>query len=331
MPIRNVHARTTPPSIIFVASMALAGEDTSKHPFFIMSTANTSNINNSKVRMPAEWERHAACLILYPHNAATFRDNCVPAQYQVLEVARAIATHGNENVLLFCNSERSANELRAKLTDKDERISVELCPSDDTWARDTGPTFVIQESSNECELVGISWDFNAYGGEKEGCYWPCETDKQVAKRMCQVLSRRLDMTIPTRAVPIVLEGGSIHTDGEGTILTTEECLLNPNRNPRLSKRDIETTVLSALGCTKVIWLPFGLAADDDTNGHVDNLACFSQPGHVVLSWTDDAEGDAENYMRCRRAMEVLEKETDAKGRPLTIHKLHLPPPMVRRN
>jgi agmatine deiminase len=104
-------------------------------------------------------------------------------------------------------------------------------------------------------------------------------------------------------------------------------LLNPNRNPTLSKEEIERRVLRATGGTKMIWLPFGLAYDDDTNDHIDNFACFVKPQHVVLAWTDNESEDEENYRRCRQAKELLEKETDARGEPLFVHKLHLPRPM----
>lgn len=280
--------------------------------------------------MPAEWEQpHTACLILYPHNTGTFRHECRPAQEQVLEVAQAISTAGNEDVILFCKDSQTATKVRNNFGNN-KRIVVAVCPSDDTWARDTGPTFIVNNNNNNT-LIGLDWDFNAYGGEDEGCYWPCQVDKQVASNMCSFLSQQhqYQRSITTRKVPLVLEGGSIHTDGQGTVLTTSECLLNTNRNPTMSKKEIESLVLEALGCTKMIWLPFGLEGDDDTNGHVDNLACFSQPCHVILSWTDEEEGDAENYKRCRQAAEVLENEVDAQGRTLTVHKLHLPPPMVR--
>ena len=239
-------------------------------------------------------------------------------------VAKAIATEGNEDVVIFCKTEQDAKELREELDMA--RITAMVCPSDDTWARDTGPTFVFENGKT---LVGLDWDFNAYGGEESGCYWPCDNDKAVAHNMCQALSKHYSVSLETQKVPLVLEGGSIHTDGEGTVLTTKECLLNRNRNPDMTQEEIEQQVLAALGCTKMIWLPDGLAADDDTDGHIDNLACFTKPGHVVLSWTDDQEKDPDNHRRCRAAAEVLESETDAKGRSLVVQKLYLPPPMVR--
>jgi agmatine deiminase len=131
------------------------------------------------------------------------------------------------------------------------------------------------------------------------------------------------------SIPIILEGGSIHTDGEGTLLTTEECLCNPNRNPQLQRHQIEQILQLCLHIEKVIWLPTGLDADDDTNGHIDNFCCFVRPGHVVLAWTDDDVHDVENYQRCRQAEQVLVSAKDAKGRSFTITKLYLPSPPLR--
>lgn len=116
-------------------------------------------------------------------------------------------------------------------------------------------------------------------------------------------------------------------DGQGTLLTTEECLINPNRNPTLSKSDIERTLSTALGVSHFIWLPFGLVGDDDTNGHVDNIACFVKPGVVMLSWAEEGE-DEEQYRRCMLALQVLESSVDAKGRKIQVIKLPLPRAMV---
>jgi agmatine deiminase len=312
--------------------------------------------------MPAEWTPHAACLMLYPHNPATFR---LPlAQAAVRNIARAIAKAGKERVVLFCKSPAQAAQLQKDLQNENEssddndnnnddgpaEIIVKICPSNDTWARDTGPTFVMSRSrtstisQRHSHLQGLNWEFNAYGGPEEGCYWPCELDRKVALRMCRELSsddspdddlhqfnlsdQVFDTIKITHSIPLMLEGGSIHTDGQGTILTTKECLLHSNRNPEKSQQEIQDIVLRATGCTKMIWLDTGLACDDDTNGHIDNFACFVQPAVVVLAWTEDATHDAENYRRCRAALHILESETDASGRPLTVHKLYLPSPMV---
>lgn len=291
------------------------------------------------IHMPAEWHPHEACLIVYPHNTGVFRSEvskCDLARAEVRNVARAICNEGNENVFLFCNTVGEADELKSTLekesapegTKNNCNIYVEVCESDDSWCRDTGPTFVY--TNDKKKMIGIDWDFNAYGGEKEGCYWPCNLDQAVAKNMVKTLSAQYadaETKIEHLEVKdLVLEGGSFHTDGEGTILVTEECLLNKNRNPHLSKAQIEEHLLTKLGAEKVVWLKDGLAFDDDTNGHIDNIACFARPGEIVLSWTDDEKD--ENYERFQAAMKVLQSTKDAKGRSFKVHKLYVPKPMV---
>ena len=329
------------------------------------------NTPSLSYHMPAEWEHHRACLILYPHNTGVFRSStitkcdessngihseimikCGPARMEVRNVARTICNYGQEDVFIFCNTIEEAEELRAKLKEEENanenesnqnQIFVKVCKSDDSWCRDTGPTFVKTTALATDSIIGLDWKFNAYGGPESGCYWPCTNDQKVAQTMIKVLSNHYnnsnngnncnednkrtstDSEILHQQVDIILEGGSFHTDGEGTILTTEECLLNPNRNPNMSKEDISKTLCQYLGGSKVIWLPFGIFNDEDTNGHVDNIATFAKPGHVVLSWTDDVN-DA-NYERFKAAEEILLNELDARGRKIVVHKLHVPRPL----
>ena len=188
----------------------------------------------SSYRMPAEWQPHRACLLLCPHNAATFRLARVRAQF--LHVARTIAAAAEE-VVLGCHDEAQLIEYRELISKDDPSIHCALCPSNDSWARDTGPTFVL-DRNDETKLQALDWDFNAYGGPNEGCYWPCEQDKQVASRFVEIVKTKKCIPASTsiRKIPLVLEGGSIHTDGQATILTTAECLLNKNRNPHKSKK-----------------------------------------------------------------------------------------------
>ncbi|HCL54189.1 MAG TPA: agmatine deiminase, partial [Pseudomonas sp.] len=127
-----------------------------------------------------------------------------------------------------------------------------------------------------------------------------------------------------RTEGFVLEGGSIHVDGEGTVITTEECLLNHNRNPHLNREQIETVLRDNLAVDTVVWLPDGLY-NDETDGHVDNFCCYVRPGEVLLAWTDDVNDP--NYARCHAAMEVLQTTRDAKGRAFVVHKMPIPGPL----
>jgi len=181
-------------------------------------------------------------------------------------------------------------------------------------------------------IAGVDWDFNAWGGSTGGLYPGWKRDKLVASRIVSLIKKSNDKDnnrtieeVPLFTCPIVLEGGSIHVDRKGTCLTTEECLLNPNRNPSLSKQEIESWLKNMLGIKKLIWLPRGLYGDDDTNGHVDNLACFAQTGVVLLVWTDD-EADPQFEISVE-ALRILEHETDAEGNSLQIVKVPLPRPM----
>lgn len=310
------------------------------------STDSSTTSPRPFLYMPAEWAPHSACFILFPHNSQTFR--LEHAQKEILHLAQQIVQEGQEDVYLLCHNlemakivKKHVQEIMAGTTESKDSIShsihVHVCPSDDTWARDTAPTFVWRQQDHgaQRQLIGLDWNFNAYGGPIEGCYWPCTKDQQIARTICS--SNSSDSTSMVSAlqihaslsVPLVLEGGSIHTDGEGTLLTTEECLLHRSRNPHLSQQDIETILQRSLGIQKVLWLPTGLDADEDTNGHVDNFCCFVQPGHVVLAWTDDIVDDEANYHKCRQAEAYLQNVVDAKGRRIQVTKLYLPSPPLQ--
>ncbi len=195
----------------------------------------------------------------------------------------------------------------------DDRCLVLPIDTDDAWARDVGPTFVVNE---EGELRGINWSFNAWGGEVDGLYATWDKDDKVAPKFCDMCE--IDWY---DARPFVLEGGSIHTDGEGTLMVTESCLLSEGRNPSMNREQIEETLMNYLGVEKILWLPRGIY-NDETNEHVDNVCAFTAPGEVVLAWTDD-EGDPQ-YELSKACLDYLEKETDAMGRKIKIHKLPIP-------
>ncbi|XP_066915486.1 putative agmatine deiminase [Clytia hemisphaerica] len=287
-------------------------------------------------RMPAEYEPHLGVILHYPHIPAVWRGqngDCRYARFAFREVARAISRHGKEDVHMFCNDEADAAKLRIDIKEKGEvqGIFIHVAPSNDSWARDTGPTFAFKvdqtSSAGKPILKGVDWDFNAYGGPDSGAYWPCEEDKVLATKMVEKLAPQygdqVDMGVMERK-QLVMEGGSFHADGEDTILTTEECLLNKNRNPEMTKHEIETILKETLGASKVIWMTKGLYKDLDTNGHVDNIACFVKPGHVLLAWSNDISDP--QYDISRQCEAELLAQKDAQGRSLTVHKILCPQP-----
>jgi agmatine deiminase len=260
--------------------------------------------------MPAEWEPQDRCYLVWPERTDTWRLGAKPAQATFAAVAEAIAR--SEQVTVIASA-RQFEHARATCS---EGIRVVEMTTDDSWVRDTGPTFVVSAALHERRAV--DWIFNAWGGLDGGLYFPWANDDLVAAKICE-----LEDVARYRA-PLVLEGGSIHVDGEGTCLTTEECLLNPNRNPDLNREQIEAHLRAYLGVEKVIWIPRGVFGDE-TDGHIDNLACFTRPGRVLLTWEDDP--DDPQAPISREALAVLESATDAKGRSLEVGLLPSPGPL----
>lgn len=265
--------------------------------------------------MPAEWARHKQTWLVWPERTDNWRLGAKPAQQAFCAVIRAIARF--EPVTVMASARQFANaQAQLSLQATVHPIRVAEVSNNDAWCRDTGPTFV----TNGKEIRGIDWTFNAWGGLNGGLYFPWDLDDQVAQKVLNIEG------LPRyRTEGFVLEGGAIHTDGEGTLLTTAECLLNPNRNPDLTKAQIEQQLSDYLGIDKVIWLEEGIF-NDETDGHVDNMCCFVRPGEVLLAWTDD-ETDPQ-YARSRAALTVLEQSTDAKGRKFVVHKLPVPGPLL---
>jgi len=262
-------------------------------------------------RMPGEFEPHCGCWMIWPERPSNWRLGAKPAQAAFAAVATAIAT--SERVTVAASRAQFVNA-RAMLPDA---VRVVEMSSNDAWMRDVGPTFVVDDRG---AVRGVDWIFNAWGGLNGGLYFPWDEDDLVARKVLEIEG------CDRYRAPFVLEGGAIHVDGEGTLLTTEECLLNPNRNPHLDKGQIEILLHEYLGVTSVIWLGKGVV-DDETNGHVDNLCCFVRPGEVALTWTDNKRDP--QYEVCADAYERLRSARDAKGRKLKIHKLPHPGPLFR--
>jgi agmatine deiminase len=260
-------------------------------------------------RMPAEWDPHAGCWMAWPERPDNWRLGADPAQAAFVAVASAIAA--SEPVTMAVSDDQF-ERARAALPDSVRLVEV---ATDDAWMRDTGPTFVVDGTGGR---RGVDWRFNAWGGLEGGLYFPWDRDDRVAAKVLEVEGDG------RHVAPLVLEGGSIHVDGEGTVLTTEQCLLNPNRNPELDRGAIEAALHAYLGTEKVIWLGDGVF-EDETDGHIDNLACFVRPGVVMLTWTDDA--DDPQAAISRDALERLGAATDARGRSLEVIKVPAPGPL----
>jgi agmatine deiminase len=252
--------------------------------------------------MPPEWSKHARTFMEWPVKEALWPEPFTEILPVFADIVKQIATF--EPVTLIVRPELAAQA--ASFCGPD----VGLLPvvHNDSWMRDNGPTFLVNSSG---ELAGINWIFDGWGGK-----FPAEDDNQVASNVLKHFNIRcID-------VPIVMEGGSFHVDGEGTLLTTEECLLNPNRNPHLSREEIENTLKHYLNVSRIIWLKRGWSGDD-TDGHIDNLACFAKPGVIVSQVCLDPNDP--NYEISKENMQILKSATDARGRSFEIIPIEQPP------
>ena len=247
----------------------------------------------------------------WPLRPDNWRDNARPAQRAFAAVANAISDYEDVTLVVPPRGRSMPGSLLSG------RIELLEAPTNDAWLRDIGPTFVRDAAG---ERRAVDWEFNAWGGLQGGLYQPWDDDDALAARIADYCG------VGRYRAPFVLEGGAIHVDGEGTCLTTEECLLNPNRNPALSKTDIEERLREYLGVTQILWLGRGML-DDETDGHVDNLCCFLRPGVVALAWTDD-KSDPQHAIS-QAAWQRLREAHDARGRALEIVKLPIPREPIR--
>lgn len=257
---------------------------------------------------PAEYEHHKACWLMYPERTDIYPFGAKDVQQTYKEMILKISKF--EQVCL-CVSSKEYQNVKATLPSNVKLFEV---ASDGNWLRDTGPIFLI---NNKGTVRGIDWQFNAWGGVNGGCYNPWDKDNEVAQKILEIENLEIYKS------DLFLEGGAILSDGEGTLLTTEETLLNPNRNPQYSKSEIENILKEYLNVEKVIWVKRGIYLDE-AGGHIDGICCFLKPGVVALNWTDDKLDP--QYEISVEAFETLNAVTDAKGRKFTIHKIHQPTP-----
>jgi agmatine deiminase len=264
-------------------------------------------------RMPAEWEPHAATWLSWPHNPETWPGKVETAAPVWVEIVRALVP--GEDVHLLVRDEEVEAQAGALLGAAgllSPRLHLHrVLTNDGAWMRDVGPTFVTRRAGGGAGAAAIDWTFNAWGGK----YAPWDDDDRVARQVAEIAG------VPVFSPGIVLEGGAIDVNGQGTLLTTESCLLNPNRNPDLAQADIERILRDFLGVRRVLWLGDGIAGDD-TDGHVDDLARFVDARTVITVLTEDPrdpnrEPLVENYRR-------LQEMTDQDGEPLRVLTLPMP-------
>ena len=263
----------------------------------------------NKYYMPAEWYPHKCCWMQWPYNNPNHDGyGAVPSwshfdfekgRLAWANVANSIINFEQVKMLVHPDEISKAKEL---LDSKIEIIELKI---DDCWARDSGAIFLL---NNKNKLGGIDWEFNGWGKFK-----PFDSDNKIAKFMIENSSATYFKN------QMILEGGSINVDGEGTLLTTEQCLLNKNRNPHLSKKEIEKNLKEYLNINKIIWLKKG--TDEGTDGHVDNIACFVKPGTILALCCKDKNDPY--YEKIHENLEILKTATDSKGRRLNIIELEM--------
>ena len=262
-------------------------------------------------RMPAEWEPHEATWLSWPHKTESWPGAFEPVPGIFVEIARLLAQ--SELVRINVANEDRAAEVRALLLRGGVDLAAvrfHLIPTDDSWVRDHGPIYVVRGG----ERAIINWGYNAWGGK----YPPYNLDDQVPARIAAESGEQVFTP------GIVMEGGSLDVNGRGTLLTTEACLLNPNRNPQLSRGEIEGYLRDYLGVSRVLWLGDGIVGDD-TDGHVDDLTRFVTADTVVTALEEDPAD--ENDRPLRENHERLRTMTDQDGRGLRVVTLPMPGPV----
>ena len=259
------------------------------------------------LRLPAEWEPHAATWIAWPHRRATWIGDFAPIPAVYAGLARLVA--GHEPVKIIGAGEVLA-EARGRLVGVANVDFVEL-PTNDSWIRDTGPVFLAPPARSGRPLAAVAWKWNAWGGK----YPPWDDDARVARGIASRLG-----IVPVEP-DVVLEGGAIDTDGEGTLLVNARCVVDERRNPGRGWEPLEREIRNRLGVERVLWLG-GELAGDDTDGHIDQLARFVGPGRVVVARQPDVTDM--NHASLERNLELLRGQTDARGRRLEVIPIDIP-------
>lgn len=271
--------------------------------------ADTSTPRSLGYRWPAEWAPHAGTWVAWPHNRESWpgKFENVPAQFAAF--VRAVAKHEPVHIL----AGRSEVLAQAKqLVGEVPNITLHDIPTNDAWCRDHGPTFLVGPAGAPPALV--DWQYNAWGGK----YPPFDCDNAVPGKIAALQGRKVF------SPGIILEGGAIEGNGRGVLLTTERCLLNPNRNPQLSREQTEQYLRDYLHVDKILWLTQGDIPGDDTDGHIDQLARFVNPTTIVAAVATDEEDEC--FADLQAMWQELTSFTDQDDQPFTIVPLPIPRP-----
>ena len=266
-------------------------------------------------RMPPEWARHRATWLSWPHKEASWPGKFAPVPLIFAEIVRELA--GGEEVRINVADADAEAGVRALLRERgvaDRNVFFHHNPTNDAWCRDHGPIFVQRETAGRTEEAIVDWGFNAWGGK----YPPFDRDDVVPTRI------GAELGIPVFHPGIVMEGGSLDVNGLGTLLTTESCLLNPNRNPHLSRGEIESYLRDYLGVREILWLGDGILGDD-TDGHVDDITRFTSDDTIVTVVEEDPADP--NHAPLRENLDRLRAMRRADGRPYRIVTLPMPRPL----
>ncbi len=264
----------------------------------------------SGYRLPAEWEKHEAIWLSWPYDKVTFPDRVAIVENRFAEIIKAL--HESERVELLIRDEKMKERVIRKLEDEKvdlKLVNLRVTDYADVWFRDFGPSFIVEKEKKQ--LAMVDWTYNAYG-EK----WPeLLKDDKIPAWMNGFLG------LPCFNPGIVIEGGAIEVNGRGMLMTTEECLLNKNRNPKLSKKDLEKYLSDYLGINNFIWLKKGLI-NDHTDGHIDNIARFVSPDSIIYS--SESDGKDVNCPAIRENLEILKEAKDQDGNKFNLIELPLP-------
>ncbi|TYP95300.1 agmatine deiminase [Fodinibius salinus] len=273
--------------------------------------------DHRKYKMPPEWHPHVGTQLHWPSNRNTWPGKRLQRVEQVyLNIIEIL--HRFERIHLFIE-EQALGHARSLMENRSidfSQVTIHEYPINDVWARDCGPIFVLKDNSERQEIAITDWEYNAWGGK----YPPFDADNNLPAYIADYYD------IPRFEPQMVLEGGAIETNGHGMLLTTESVLLNPNRNPDLSRKEVEQRLKDYLGIQKIIWLKEGLAGDD-TDGHIDDLARFLNKDTILAMTVDDPEDV--NYDVLQRNLEILYKSTDQEGNSFQIETLPLPQTRIK--